>query len=480
MEDEMLRDRIVCGVGDNALRRQLLQKKNLTLQSCEDMCRASEATAHHLRALWVEVKICIRFKTSQVVLSSLASRVRETETQAKNVRLTDIPARGKTCAASGKLNHYARKCRSTRPGSKIRHVHVEDSEQDSDESDPQVMTLTLEPEREDVHSVTSQRLPLQVFATMRVEAHRVRFQLDTGATCNVLCKKDVPSKVQISSTTQTLTMYNRDMIKPLGKCRVRVVNPKNEATYDEDFVVISDAPTSILGAITAQRMGLVQFDFEQIQRLTASIATPSCSKEQLLKSYSNVFFFNGELGCLEGTTHLETDPTVRKVHLPVRKTSVATKKLLQSELDRLQTLGVVEKIDRPTDWVSCPITVKKSNGNVRICLDPKPLNRALKRSHYPVPTLTDILPEFTKARIFTVADVRNGFWHVQLDRASSDLTTLNTPFGRYCWRRLPFAISPAPEIFQRKLHEALEGMDGVYTIADDIQLLETVIQTRSL
>ena len=216
-------------------------------------------------------------------------------------------------------------------------------------------------------------------------------------------------------------------------------------------------------------MGLVQFNFEQIQRLTASIATSSCSKEQLLKSYSDVF--NGELGCLEGTTHLETDPTVRKVQLPVRKTPVATKKLLHSELDRLQALGVVEKIDRPKDWVSCPITVKKSNGNVRICLDPKPLNRALKRSHYPVPTLTDILPELTKARIFTLADVRNGFWDVQLDCASSDLTTFNTPFGRYCWRRLPFGISPAPEIFQRKLHEALEGLDGVHTIADDILIV---------
>ena len=88
------------------------------------------------------------------------------------------------------------------------------------------MSLTLEPKRKDVHSVTSQRFPRQVFATMKVEAHHMRFQLDTGATCNVLCKKDVPSRVQISSTTQTLTMYNRDVIKPLGKCRVRVVNPK--------------------------------------------------------------------------------------------------------------------------------------------------------------------------------------------------------------------------------------------------------------
>ena len=82
MEDEMLRDRIVCGVGDNALRRQLLQKKNLTLQSCVDMCRASEATAHHLRVMGGGEDLH-KVQTSQVVLSSLASRVRGTEMKAR-------------------------------------------------------------------------------------------------------------------------------------------------------------------------------------------------------------------------------------------------------------------------------------------------------------------------------------------------------------------------------------------------------------
>ena len=94
--------------------------------------------------------------------------------------------------------------------------------------------------------------------------------------------------------------------------------------------------------------------------------------------------------------------------------------------------------------------------------------KALKRNHYPLGTIEDILPELAKARVFSVADVKNGFWHIQLDTESSNLTTFSTPWGRYKWLRMPFGISPAPEEFQRRLNEALEGLDGIRTVADDI------------
>ena len=62
---------------------------------------------------------------------------------------------------------------------------------------------------------------------------------------------------------------------------------------------------------------------------------------------------------------------------------------------------------------------------------------------------------------FTVADAKNGFWHVPLDDESSYLTTFGTPWSRYRWTRMPFGISPAPEEFQRRLDNALQGLDGV-------------------
>lgn len=106
--------------------------------------------------------------------------------------------------------------------------------------------------------------------------------------------------------------------------------------------------------------------------------------------------------------------------------------------------------------------------NVRLCVDTKPLNQALKRNHYPLPTIEDVLPELTNARCFTVLDAKNGFWHVSLDEESSYATTFGTPWGRYRWLWMPFGISPAPEEFQRRLDQALAGLNGCKAIADDI------------
>ena len=85
-----------------------------------------------------------------------------------------------------------------------------------------------------------------------------------------------------------------------------------------------------------------------------------------------------------------------------------------------------------------------------------------------MPTTKEPLPELSKAKVFSVADASNGFWPVKLDEPSSYLTTFWTPFGRYRWLRMPFGIATAPQEFQHRQHELLEGLQGIYQIADDI------------
>ena len=85
-----------------------------------------------------------------------------------------------------------------------------------------------------------------------------------------------------------------------------------------------------------------------------------------------------------------------------------------------------------------------------------------------MPAVDDVLPALANARVFSVCDLRNGFWHISLDEESSYLTTFATPFGRYRWLQMPFGISPAPEIFQSRLEAALSGLDGVKAIVDDL------------
>ena len=82
-----------------------------------------------------------------------------------------------------------------------------------------------------------------------------------------------------------------------------------------------------------------------------------------------------------------------------------------------------------------------------------------------MPTIDDILPELQNAKVFSTVDAKHGFWHVTLDEPSSRLTVFESTFGKYRWLRLPFGVSVAPEEFQRRLHEALQGLDGIACIA---------------
>ena len=69
--------------------------------------------------------------------------------------------------------------------------------------------------------------------------------------------------------------------------------------------------------------------------------------------------------------------------------------------------------------------------------------------------------------MYTVLDSKTGFWQGKLDEQSSYLTTFNTPFGRYRWLRMPFGISSAPEVWQQRMNQTIEGLVVVEVIADD-------------
>ena len=115
----------------------------------------------------------------------------------------------------------------------------------------------------------------------------------------------------------------------------------------------------------------------------------------------------------------------------------------------------------------------KKSGALRICIDPRPLNTALKRERYQLPVLEDILPELSKAKVFSTVDLKSGYWHCVLAPESSVLTTFATPYGRYRWIRLPFGLSASSEIFQKHLTHALESLPGILCIADDILIYGT-------
>ena len=135
----------------------------------------------------------------------------------------------------------------------------------------------------------------------------------------------------------------------------------------------------------------------------------------------------------------------------------------------MEKLNVIQKVSYPTDWVSNIVVVEKKQGSIRLCLDPKNLNRAIKREHFHLPTIEDIMARMPNAKVFSKLDASSGYWQIEVDDKSADLLTFNTPFGRYRFNRLPFGVWSASEIFGKSIYENIvEGLEGVANIQDDI------------
>uniref|UniRef100_A0A8C5PGJ5 ribonuclease H n=1 Tax=Leptobrachium leishanense TaxID=445787 RepID=A0A8C5PGJ5_9ANUR len=382
------------------------------------------------------------------------------------------PAFGKKCIGCGKANHFISQCRvnsqQRKPAVRAVYKETADSEEYED-----IMGLTLEPTFQICAlKKTASKFPLALFADMLIHQQAVRFQMDCGADCNVRPARLVRDKSKILPCDKMLRMYNKSTLTPVGVCKIKIRNPHNQTFYQAEFVVIdTEVCHPILRSRATQAMELISVQHQNILNVEQDGDHPDARAwcwSAINKKYTDIF---QGIGCLEGKLNLEVDALVQPVRLPKRKVPVSLLKPLKEELASLEQQGIITPVEGSTDWISRMVVVKKPSGKLRICIDPKLLNRALKRSHYPLPTIDDILPVLARAKIFSVCDVKSGFRHIELEEESSYLTTSSTPFGRYRWVRKPMGISPAPDLFQRKLTHALEGLQGVRIIADDILIV---------
>ena len=114
----------------------------------------------------------------------------------------------------------------------------------------------------------------------------------------------------------------------------------------------------------------------------------------------------------------------------------------------MESLGVITKIEQATEWCAGMVVVPKKSGSVRICVDFWALNESVLREVHPLPTVDETLAHLSGASVFSKLDANSGFWQIPLADSTKHLTTFITPYGRYCFNKLPFGISSAPEYFQ--------------------------------
>ena len=128
-----------------------------------------------------------------------------------------------------------------------------------------------------------------------------------------------------------------------------------------------------------------------------------------------------------------------------------------------------------TPWINSFVLIegtdKRGKPKLWICLDPTNLNKVIIRELYHFKTLEDIAHLIADSTVMTVLDCKKGYWHQELDEASSYLTSFNTEFGRYRYTVMLFGTPFTGDVFQRKLDQCFGHLQNVIVIADDIMVI---------
>ena len=190
-------------------------------------------------------------------------------------------------------------------------------------------------------------------------------------------------------------------------------------------------------------------------------------KNNVISDYPQLFTGLGEMHGTPHHIHLADNATPYSLCTP-RRVPVLLIAKVDATLGKMESQGVIRRIDEPTEWCAGMVVVPKSNGDVRVCGDFTKLNHSIQRERHILPSVEHLLANIGNATVFSKLDANSGFHQIPLDEASQRLTAFITPSGRYCYRRLPFGISSAPEFFQKRMSTILDGLPGVICLVDDI------------
>ncbi|XP_062523487.1 uncharacterized protein K02A2.6-like [Corticium candelabrum] len=455
LHDELIRDRIVVGLRDASLSETLQLDSELTLEKAISKARQKETVKQqqvvirkddtHSTPAVVEairgrrlVAQTRQRKTACVHKEKSSSSSGRPMARDSCTRCGQKPSHGRAacpavtakCHKCERVDHYARMCKS-----KQKIEIVSDASFESDDSRGYLCL-----------GVRSMGTVTGAWMTnAKVNGRELRFKIDTGADVTV-----IPEKVyKTTFSNAKLQPVTRHSLRGPGGHALDVrgkfvakLQVKALAAQQEIFVV-SGMTRCLLGRPAIEALQVIK-RCEIVQKAACNLVKVA----DVQAEFPNLFKGLGKMKeeytiCLKSDTKPFALSTPRRIPIPLMKK-------VEDELLKMQVEGVISKVDLPTDWCSGMVIVPKPNGRVRVCVDMSKLNESVKRERMVLPSVEHTLAQLQGARVFSKIDANSGFWQIPLSNESALLTTFITPFGRFCYNRLPFGITLAPELFQKK------------------------------
>jgi transposase InsO family protein len=494
--EDMLRDRLVCGINDDSVQRRLFIEKDLNFAKALSIAQSQEAAIRNISTLQGKERTQM---SEQSMVGAIGPGQNKNRPFYQKGKTSDQEKAKVPCFRCGLSNHNSEQCRYKNVKcyrcKKVGHMKSQCKENISKANSNKVgyMGGASKEGSDDYEGTDDQYEESQgfyddaVFAVgdgnsgeqpekrtppikipVKVAGKAVNMELDTGTAFSVIsvnCYNKLFKHVTVRKTDKKLSAYGGDTLPVIGIIDVDVEYEEQQIPGLPLYVVnVSDYAPPLLGR---DWLFHIKVNWRGLLKQHGVVYNIKPKLESVLDQYEDLF--NPELGKVIGVkASLHLKPSGRpKYHRP-RPVPYALRGAVTKELERLESEGIIKPVDY-SEWATPLVCVAKTDGSVRLCGDYKvSINPVLEVDQFPIPTPEIVFNAMANGVKFTKVDLRCAYQQLELDDPSQELVTINTLKGLYRYTRLPFGVASSPAIWQKFIEQVINGLDHTCAIMDDV------------
>nr|XP_043068709.1 uncharacterized protein K02A2.6-like [Drosophila bipectinata] len=450
IEEICLKDKIIDSWAPLELKKKLLGKE-YSLDEVIEACQVEEQISKQSEAMLTKPI------TSDSINKITARKIRPNLECSRCGRMGhansdfSCPARAAKCNKCSKIGHFARQCRTTQyaqPKHENRKRRRNDIRCVEDES--------ADPKRKKecancfkIYSDEEEEL-----INCQIGGHNIALIIDSGSKFNLISQSDWARINKEPTAIFNIRSHSQKQFRGYASEQLLEVIYVFEAPISAvpnveviaTFFVIKNGRQSLLGRETAIKLNVLRLGLD-VNRVEMTTPFPKWKGVKI---------------------KLWIDPKVIPIQQPVRRIPVALEEKVAAKLEESLSRDIIESVTGPSSWISPIVLAFKENGDIRLCIDMRRANKAIRRENYPLPTFESFMPKLKDAKYFSRLDLKDAYHQLELDEASREITTFITPKGLFRYKRLMFGINSAPEIFQRHLEQLLAPFTNVMNYIDDV------------
>ena len=475
-QDDMLRDRLVCGLKSEQIQNKLLTQEDLTFAKALSIAIAAETASKDAIELRSRSSAIHKLEKSNGSHTNARNRPSAQgkcyRCLGKNHSPNDCYFKSTVCNRCQKTGHIQRACKEAgKPGSRKKDrkrnnksVHQLNDSSDNSSTESECFHLSM-------HSLL-QKNSNAIWVEPKINGRKVKMELDTGSAVSVMPLDIFHEHFgdhKLKDTSVILKTYTGESLKPLGKVQVMVKLQKQKQKLD--LFIVNEGKSALFGRSWLKNLRL---NWVEIKAISLSKEIENAKDESvnlkvktILKKYETVF--DKEMGKLKDfKAHFTIRENYQPRFMKHRNVPYSLRDKVEQELARLEKEDILTAV-KSSEWASPIVPVVKKNGSVRICGDFKTtVNPALKEEQYPLPKIDDIFTTLAGGKKFSKIDLSHAYQQMEVHPDHRKYLTINTHKGLFQYKRLPYGVTDAPAKWQRAIEQVLRDLENVQVILDDM------------